>query len=46
LNIPENEKWFKEFIRENYKAFDVNVSGEWNYTNYEIYFTSTLEDVE
>jgi hypothetical protein len=27
LNIPEDEEWFKEFIREKYKAVDVNVSG-------------------
>jgi hypothetical protein len=43
LNIPEDEESFKKFIREKYKAVDVNLSGVSNHTNYKIYFTNTLQ---
>jgi hypothetical protein len=46
LNIPEHQESFKEFVQEKYKAANVNLSGVLNYTNYKIYFTKTLEDVE
>jgi hypothetical protein len=39
LNIPEDEDSFKEFIREKYKAVDVNLSGVSDFTNYKVYCT-------
>jgi hypothetical protein len=45
-NIPEDEESFKEFIREKYKAVDVNLSGVSNFTNYKVYYTNTVQDVE
>jgi hypothetical protein len=46
LNIPEDEMWFKEFIRAKCKAVDGNVSCVSNHTNYKVYYTNTLQDVE
>jgi hypothetical protein len=46
LNIPEDEKSFKEYISTMYKAAKVNLSGVWNHTNYKVYYTNTLQDVE
>jgi hypothetical protein len=46
LNIPEDEKSFKEFIREKYKTVDVNLNGISNFTNYKVYYTNTLQNVE
>jgi hypothetical protein len=46
INILEDEKSFKEFIRVKYKAGDGNVSGVQNHTNYKIYFQNALQDLE
>jgi hypothetical protein len=46
LNIPEYEELFKEFIREKCKAVDTNLSGISNFTNYKVYYTNTLQNVE
>jgi hypothetical protein len=35
-----------EFIREKYKALDVNLSGVSNFTNYKVHYTNTLQNVE
>jgi hypothetical protein len=46
LNIPEEEESFKEFIREKYKAANVNLSDVSDFTNYKVYYTNTLQNVE
>jgi hypothetical protein len=46
LNIQEDEESFKEFIKEKYKVVDANLSGVLKYTNYKVYYTNTLQNVE
>jgi hypothetical protein len=46
LNIPEDENSFEEFIREKYKVANVNLSGVSDFTNYKVYYTNTLQNVE
>jgi hypothetical protein len=46
LNIPEDEELFKEYISTKYKAVEVNLSAVWNHTNYKVYYTNTLQEVE
>jgi hypothetical protein len=46
LNIPEDDQSFREYISIKYKAANVNLSGVWNRTNYKVYYTNTLQDVE
>jgi hypothetical protein len=46
LNIREDEQSFKEYISMKYKAVEVNLSGVCDRTNYKVYYTNTLQDVE